>query len=61
MIPKTEPATMKIEEAARILGISRQTGYDLANVGKLPGAIRLGRRWVVSRRAIEEVLSVHGE
>ena len=41
----TQPATLKIEEAAKVLGIGRQTAYDLANEGKLPGAIRLGKRW----------------
>ncbi len=49
-------ATMKIAEAARYLGISRQTAYDLANQGKLPGARRLGRRFVVSRKALEKYL-----
>ena len=51
------PATITITEAAKLLGISRQTGYDLANEGKLPGAIRLGWRWVVSRQVIEAVLA----
>ena len=60
MITKPETATMKIEEAALLLGIGRQTAYDLANMGKLPGAIRLGKRWVVSRRALDEVLAGHG-
>ena len=59
MFAKTELATMKIEEAAQVLGIGRQTAYDLANEGKLPGAIRLGKRWVVSRKALEEVLLGH--
>ena len=48
-----EPATMRVEEAAKLLGVSRQTGYDLANRGELPGALRLGRRWVVSRKVLE--------
>ena len=61
MVSKTELATMKIEEAAQVLGIGRQTAYDLANEGKLPGAIRLGKRWVVSRKALEEVLSGHAK
>ena len=57
MAVKTEPATMKVEEAAAILGIGRQTAYDLANIGQLPGAIRLGKRWVVSKQALDEVLT----
>ncbi len=56
MTEQTEVATIKIAEAARYLGISRQTAYDLANQGKLPGARRLGRRFVVSRKALEKYL-----
>ncbi len=51
-----EPANMLVEEAARYLGIGRQTAYDLAARGELPGALRLGGRWVVSRKALEEWL-----
>ena len=54
--PPTKSATIKVDEAARILGIGRQTAYDLARQGKLPGALRLGRRIVVSRRALEAFL-----
>jgi len=43
MTAKTESATIKVEEAAALLGIGRQTAYDLAAQGKLPGALRLGR------------------
>ena len=45
-------ATMKVEEAAKVLGIGRQTAYALAREGKLPGAIRLGHRIVVSRKVL---------
>ena len=51
-----ELATMKVEEAARMLGIGRQTAYDLVAQGKLPGALRLGRRIVVSKKALERFL-----
>ena len=53
MRAKTEPATMKVGEAAEMLGIGRQTAYNLATQGELPGALRLGRRWVVSRKALD--------
>ena len=43
--------TVKVEEAAMILGISRATAYQLAKEGKLPGALRLGRRIVVSKKS----------
>ena len=55
-IEMTESATVKVEEAARILGIGRQTAYELARQGKLPGALRLGHRIVVSRKALERFL-----
>jgi len=51
------PLTLKVEEAAKVLGIGRQTAYDLAAQGKLPGARRLGRRIVVSRKALEDFLA----
>ncbi len=53
MTAKTKPATMTVEEAAALLGIGRQTAYDLAARGGLPGALRLGRRWVISRKALD--------
>ena len=56
-IEPTESATMKVEEAARILGIGRQTAYSLAAKNLLPGARRLGRRIIVSRKALEIFLS----
>lgn len=56
--PETERQTLKIEEAARRLGINRSTAYDLARRDKLPvPVIRLGRRMVVSRQALDAVLA----
>lgn len=55
------PATMKVTEAAKSLGIGRQLAYDLAKAGKLPGALRLGGRIVVSRKAIEVFLAAEHE
>ena len=45
--------TVTVREAAKLLGISRGTAYQLAKEGKLPGALRLGRRIVVSKKAVE--------
>ena len=53
----TNVGTMTIDDAARRLGIGRQLAYDLANQGKLPGALRLGRRFVVSKKMLEEFLA----
>jgi predicted DNA-binding transcriptional regulator AlpA len=50
--------TMTIPEVAKILGISRGLGYELAKRDALPiKVLKLGnRRMVVSRRAIEDLL-----
>ena len=53
---KINVATMTVDAAAKRLGIGRQLAYDLANQGKLPGALRLGRGFVVSRKMLEEFL-----
>lgn len=48
---------MNLETAGQILGISRPTMYDLARRDALPvPVIRIGRRMVVSRLAIEHLL-----
>jgi excisionase family DNA binding protein len=54
--PRTvEPITFTIEETAVLLGVGKTLAYELANRGELP-AVRLGRRLVVPRRALEEWL-----
>ncbi len=60
MESKKDSRTMNVNEAARWLGIGRNLAYDLAKQGKLPGALRLGRRIVVSRKIIEDFLSGQG-
>jgi excisionase family DNA binding protein len=52
----TERQTLKIEEAAKILGISRNTAYDAVKTGQLP-TIKIGKRLLVPRIAIERMLS----
>jgi len=52
--------TVDIERFARLLGINRSTAYDLARRDQLPvPVIRLGRRMVVSRRALDHLLDGH--
>lgn len=55
--------TMTIPEVAKALGISRGTCYSLARRGQLPvPVIKLGpKRMVVSRRALDRLLSGGGE
>jgi excisionase family DNA binding protein len=60
--PISERATLTIEEAARYLGIGRQTAYDEARSGGLP-ILRLGRhkkRIVVVRALLDEMILAKG-
>jgi predicted DNA-binding transcriptional regulator AlpA len=53
-----ERLTMTLPEFAQATGISRGLAYDLARRDKLPvPVIRLGRRMVLSRRAVEDFFS----
>jgi excisionase family DNA binding protein len=55
------PATLTVPEAARLLGVSRALGYELARSGRLP-VLRLGpRRLVVPTRALEAMLAAPAE
>jgi excisionase family DNA binding protein len=47
--------TVTVEEAAEMLGISRSSAYECVHRGELQ-ALRLGRRLVVPRSALEEML-----
>jgi excisionase family DNA binding protein len=51
---------LTVDEAAYLLNISRGLAYELVARGELP-AIRLGRRVVIPRVAMEELLgtSIH--
>ena len=52
--------TLRVEEAAALLGISRGLAYELVNRGELP-ALRLGRRIVVPRVKLEAFLAGTGD
>lgn len=50
--------TLNIADVGKMLGISRPVAYELARRDELPvPVIRLGRRMVVSRQALEDVLN----
>lgn len=51
-----ERQTYTIDEAAKILGIGRNSAFDAAKRGELP-VIRLGRRLVVPRAALQRLLA----
>lgn len=50
-----ERLTLTIEETAKLLGIGRQLAYDKAKTGEIP-VIKIGRRLLVPRRALERLL-----
>jgi predicted DNA-binding transcriptional regulator AlpA len=54
---ETPTRTVNVPEAAREYGISRGQAYELARRGELPGVIKLGGRYVVSRAVMERVLN----
>jgi excisionase family DNA binding protein len=49
--------TVSVEEAARILGISRGAAYARAGDGSLP-TVRLGKRLLVPKRALDKMLTI---
>lgn len=51
-----ESLTFTVSEAARVLGISRTTAYECVRTGELR-AVRLGRRLVVPKVAVAELLA----
>jgi excisionase family DNA binding protein len=50
-----ERLTISVEDAARLLGISRGLAYEAARHGELP-VIRLGRRLLVPRARLLELV-----
>lgn len=58
-VPWSERLAFSVDEAGALLGISRDLAYDLVARGDLP-AVRLGRRLVVPRRSLEEILHQPG-
>lgn len=48
--------TCSIGEAGALLGIGRASAYEAARTGQIP-TIRLGRRLVVPRAALERLLN----
>lgn len=51
----SERRTVSVEEAGRILGISRGAAYAHANDGTIP-TIRLGKRLLVPKAALDKLL-----
>ena len=49
-----------VEEAGRLLGIGRSAAYEAARSGEIP-VIRIGRRWLVSKIALDRMLAEAGQ
>jgi len=57
MTNNPERVTLTIEEAGKLLGVSRRTAYEMAHLGQMP-VLRLGhRRLMVPRAALEDMLA----
>lgn len=61
MVPSAaEQPTTRIEDAARVLGISRTSAYAAVRRGEIP-AIRIGHRIVVPTAALRRMLGLDPE
>ncbi len=60
MMTNEERLVYTVEEAGKLLGIGRSAAYEAARTGELP-VIRIGRRWLVSKQALERMLSEAGK
>jgi len=52
-----ECQTYTLIECADIMGISYRHAMDLATEGSLPGVFRMGRKWLVSRSVVAQMLA----
>lgn len=55
-----EKQTLTVLEATKLLGVSRNLGYELPRTGKLP-VIRPGRRLLVPKVALDKMLEATGQ
>jgi excisionase family DNA binding protein len=51
----TEPLTVSVPEAGRLLGLSKDSAYQAARRGQIP-TLLIGGRLLVPKRAIEHML-----
>ena len=47
---------LTISETASLLGLSVNQTYNLANLGELPGAVKLGGRWRIKTAVLNSWL-----
>lgn len=60
MITAEERLVYTIEESGVPLGIGRSAAYEAARRGDLP-VFRIGRRWLVSKVALDRMLAEAGQ
>ena len=56
LVMNTDRLTHTVDEAGRLLGLSRNSAYALAKTGELP-TIRLGKRLLVPKAALARLLA----
>lgn len=49
-----------VEEAGKLLGLGRSGAYEAVRRGDIP-TIRIGRRWLVPKAALDSMLSTFGQ
>jgi excisionase family DNA binding protein len=54
--PVIERKTVSVEDAGKMLGLSRATAYEAARAGSIP-VIRIGRRVLVPMAALDRLLN----
>jgi len=48
--------TYSVEEAAEMLGLSRDAAYRACRNGKIPGLIVIGRRYLISKAGFDQAV-----
>jgi len=56
---ETERLTYDVVEAGRLLGLGRNASYEAAKAGQIP-TIRIGRRLLVPKAALDRLLNEAG-
>jgi excisionase family DNA binding protein len=54
------PATISVEQAGRVLGVSRRSAYRAAERGQIP-TVRVGRRLLVPTHRLLDLLGLPAE
>ena len=56
----TEPLVYTISEAGALLGLGRSGAYEAARRGDIP-VLKIGRRWLVPKVALDKMLADAGQ